>query len=212
MSLVRPTVFFKMVWNQNSFWSSTSGNGQRLTGLSPHIPAKSSHKAYGKLTSTQFSSLGALRVTSEGNANSNSPPGPDGHSCILMLLFHPPIPPEKETGKMEWLCSLLRTSILKNKQAEVSLIWPIFNSGRRQLVLGQREWKRKRGSGTHTLRAAMLDGECATSEDGKVKGRLSIRGLWHFQRHRSTDARLPVAFLRFSWGRSDRLSPCLSRS
>lgn len=138
--------------------------------------------------------------------------GPGGHSCVLMLLFHPSIPPEKEMGKMEWLCSLLRTSLLKNKQAEVSLIWPIFNSGRRQLVLGQREWKRKWGSGTHTLRAAMLDGECATSEDGKVKGRLSIHGLWHFQRHRSTDARLPVAFLRFSWGRSDRLSPCLSRS
>lgn len=164
---------------------------------------------YGKLTSTQFSSLGALRVTSEGNANSNSPPECWARWSFLRfnVTLPPTHPPQKETGKMEWLCSPLRTSLLKNKQAEVSLIWPIFNSGRRQLVLGQREWERKWGSGTHTLRAAMLDGECATSEDGKVKGRLSIRGLWHFQRHRST-----VAFLRFSWGRSDRLSPCLSRS
>lgn len=71
---VRPAMFFKIVWNQNSLWSSPTRNGEGLSGwLSQISQSKSAkHKANG----CESSSLGAMTVTSVGNATSagNHPP------------------------------------------------------------------------------------------------------------------------------------------
>lgn len=67
------------------------------------------------------------------------------------------------------------------------------------------------GRQAHTEAGAELESVLA-SEDGKAKGRPSVHGLWLFCRRRSMGTRFPSPFFSFSGGRSDRLSPSLSRS
>ena len=71
---VRPAMFFKTVWNQNSLWSSPARNGQGLSGRLSQIRQSkwAKHKANGH----ESSSLGAMTVSSVGNATSagNHPP------------------------------------------------------------------------------------------------------------------------------------------
>lgn len=72
---VRSAMFIKMVWNQNSLWSSPARNGEGLSRwLSQIRQSKSAkHKAKGR----ESSSLGVLTVSSEGNETlvGNHPPG-----------------------------------------------------------------------------------------------------------------------------------------
>lgn len=209
-----------MVWSQNSSWSSlTSRNGRDTSWIITSNPSQIStrkHKAYGHQPVS--SSVGAQTVHFEGEGAPSSPlwvsrshiPGRSqlcriGCSCIVMV----PPPTIPWNGTMEWLCSLLRTSLFKNKQAKVSLIWPIFNSGRRQPVPGWGVGKEARRQANTLRTGTTCRTVCRPLKTEKWKESWASMGCGT---PRSSFRGHTISFLRFSCGISDRLLLYPSRS
>lgn len=129
------------VISQHPLLLTSRSSLSRLRELSPRIPHQSSQQSPGPVH-ISVSSVGTVKVSSEQREASSSPSlvarqhvlgkgqlARNGHSYVLWSFLYPPIPLKWHNGM---LCSLLRTSLFKNKQAMISLICPPFSGGRRQ--------------------------------------------------------------------------------